>query len=698
MGVSVRTAAAAAIVVLAAPVLAQQQQPPTFRSGTQVVEVDVRVFDKDGRFVTNLTADDFEITEDGQPQAIQSLTLIGAEPSAAPRTAPPAPSAPAPTAPSAPAARPAPRQTWVFMFDTSHLSDAGLHRVQDALSTFVGERFQNGDLGGVIVNGTMVNNRLTTETEELRQAILSIKLPRDLADVQRETTRMWPRLQDEHEAWLIAEKNDGNALGLATARACEDRPELCESDSDGVAQAVRSKAIGTNRQFQQLTAFTYRILETLANGLARIPGPKTVIFLSDGFSVSGTESRLREAVGQMNRAGAHIYAIDARGLDKGRNADLLFMSHAEELALKPPRFDEQVDGPNSLAVDTGGMFIQNFNDIGDPLQMIQRDAGTYYVLGYAPTNQTFDGKYREIRVHVKRDGVKVRARRGYLAIEPAKMLTPVPSGSEGPASPSGNVGQGFSPDRATANEPTSLAPDRGDVPAPVIEPTTATALRTEIEGGGFVTELRRTEAPAEASPAAKGWAAYQRGDVETAVRELTGAAASPDAHAWVHYVLGLGHLALADYPHAASSWERVRAMAPDFEPVYMNLADAYLLQKDGSSALKVLEAARARWPKDDEVYNAIGVILLRAGSAASAIDSFKQAIKVNPREGLGYFNLASAYHVFYNARPGMTSDRQFRIAHQVRDMAIANYRKYLSIGGPYEEQAKAALKALNAAK
>src|SRR3954471_20341671 len=86
---------------------AGQQAPPaqpTFRSGAQVVEVDVRVL-KDGRFVSDLTTADFQITEDGVPQPVQSLVLIGGAPSAplAPAPlAPSAPSAPAPSAPSAP--------------------------------------------------------------------------------------------------------------------------------------------------------------------------------------------------------------------------------------------------------------------------------------------------------------------------------------------------------------------------------------------------------------------------------------------------------------------------------------------------------------------------------------------------------------------------------------------------------------------
>ena len=48
----------------------------TFRSGTALVEVDIIVKDKDGHFVSGLTADDFEVLEEGRPQQIQHFYLV----------------------------------------------------------------------------------------------------------------------------------------------------------------------------------------------------------------------------------------------------------------------------------------------------------------------------------------------------------------------------------------------------------------------------------------------------------------------------------------------------------------------------------------------------------------------------------------------------------------------------------------------
>ena len=69
-------------VWLLAALLVSNQQP-TFRSGTQVVQVDVRV-SKDGKFVSDLKPEEFQILEDGVPQKIVAVTLVSDAASAAP--------------------------------------------------------------------------------------------------------------------------------------------------------------------------------------------------------------------------------------------------------------------------------------------------------------------------------------------------------------------------------------------------------------------------------------------------------------------------------------------------------------------------------------------------------------------------------------------------------------------------------------
>ncbi|MDQ3486429.1 MAG: VWA domain-containing protein, partial [Acidobacteriota bacterium] len=397
-----------------------QQARPTFTSSTQLVEIDVRVFDKDGRFVTGLTPDDFEIVEDGASQRVQTFFFVddpggaGGALAAAPGVALPAP--------PVEAAGPRPRQTWIFFFDLNHLTPGGGYdRARKAVEDFIRDRFQEGDVGGVLAGDKMINNRLTSVRQELLDAVTAVKPLSDSRNRSIELTREYPRLLNEEEALRVA-RGERGPLQRATQRACSDDPEQCPV----AEQMVRQKGQRMAGDIQRASLRTLSSVNGLAAGLAKMPGPKTVVFLSDGFVAQDIETTLRSIVGQVGRAGARIYAIDVRGLNRGGNAGIIDQAQVEDSAGPATKFDSVADGPNSLAVDTGGMMIRNQNNIGRALETIAADANRYYVLGFSPVNTNWDGKFRTVQVRVKRDGVRVRARKGYLALEPARMTMPKP--------------------------------------------------------------------------------------------------------------------------------------------------------------------------------------------------------------------------------------------------------------------------------
>ena len=712
--------------------VSSQQIPPaapppapgqTFRSGAQVVQVDVRVTGKDGKFVTDLGLPDFEITEDGVPQKIQSVVLIGSDtapsaPSApvapAAPVAPVAPVAPAPLAPPAPVAPLAPRlpQIWVFVFDTYHLSPGGLNRTRDAVMKFLADRFHQGDIGGVVVDGQMINKRLTADREELKKAAASVKMSGELRSRQLEFAE-WPRLQDEYEAWTIS-NGDRQALSAATLRACQEDPDQCKKVP--IEPQVQEKAKRLGAGVRVAATLTLKVVDALTSGLARMPGPKTIVFLSEGFILNDQESELRQAVGMAARAGAHFCSIDARGLNRGSaSSAIIDQAVASAIVGAQQPLDNQSDGPNSLAVDTGGFAIRNENNFARALDEIQRDAGTYYVVGYTPVNETFDGKYRAISVKVDRPGTKVRARRGYLAVAPAALLSSAavppksdPAGGASSAGVSGTKGDvrtlelpvtPISPGLLALPETTSVTLPGETPPIPEKGTTAVEAARSRIDAGKMVLALGKSASvgttSAVKSAAELGWAAYEKGDVETAARELGQAAKAADARPWVVYALGLSEFALRRFPDAAGAWERVRRDVPEFEPIYFSLADAYGLQHEEGTALKVLREAERRWPADAEVANAIGVIQIRRGALDAAIESFQRATTTAPGEALGFFNLARTCQMRLLKSQRYDQQMQKWIGgEEDRRRAIANFQKYLQLGGPYERQAREALTSL----
>jgi VWFA-related protein len=656
---------------------AQQTDPPAFRSGVHLVEVDVRAFDREGRFVSDLTRESIELLENGVAQHLHTLYLVDGTPHSEPNVI-------AAGAGGSTGIRRAARHTWVFVFDLNHLSPGGgFDRARSAVEAFIRDRFRDGDLGGVVAGDRMVNNRLTSVREELSAAAKNVKPLAENRSRHIELAREWPRLQDEFEALRVATE-DREALRRAVARACTDDPNACPQAD----VAIREKARRLQRQIQQATLQTLAALNGLASGLSKMAGPKTVVLLSDGFVTHEMESTLRQVVGQMARAGGRVYVIDVRGLNRGRGTDIIDQPAASDEAGAPASFDMKEDGPNSLALDTGGLVIRNENDIGRALDTIAVDANRYYVLAYQPSNVAFDGTFRPIQVRVKRPGVRVRARRGYLALEPSRMLAPSPVITT-PVEGLGTPATDESP-RPDAAEPIAMPATGTIVAAPAA--TASAAVRLRPDTTERIREVAGDDLATSDDLAHRGWDAYQRGDVETAVGLFAQAGAKPGVRPWVLYALGLSHAALGRPTDAAVSWERVRDAAPAFKSVYLDLADTYMQIADLTKALAVLRDAEKQWPADAEIQNAIGVIHVRRGAINDAIAAFSKAAEWVPDDSLPYWNLGRAFELRYiRGRRYISSQRTWTANDEDRQKAMVNYRRCVESGGPYAKEAAEAL-------
>ncbi|MGE5361529.1 MAG: tetratricopeptide repeat protein, partial [Bacteroidales bacterium] len=193
-----------------------------------------------------------------------------------------------------------------------------------------------------------------------------------------------------------------------------------------------------------------------------------------------------------------------------------------------------------------------------------------------------------------------------------------------------------------------------------------------------------------------GWEAYQRGDLRGAEALLGWAVTQANVPPWVHYALGWSQFALSEYPAAAAEWEKVRGRVPEFEPVYFDLADGYLQVQDYGKALEVLREAEKRWPKDVEVYNAIGVVQTGRYALNDAIKTFEKAVAVKSDDPTANYNLARVCELRY-----IQADRLRSVSRSVtggferdKDCALQYYRRTVEIGGLFVEEATAGLKRL----
>jgi VWFA-related protein len=407
---------AAGVLAISGSRPAAQQPPPrsVFRSGAVLVSVDVIVRDKSGNIVRGLTADDFEIREDGQSQRVSTFSfqeiterppadlravelLSGVEEKviedarrAAPVTAAAQPAAAAPPLSSEATAG---RRLIVLLFDVSSMEPEDVQRAVDSAKKYVDEQMSTADLVAVATVGSMLD--VLTDFTADRAAV-------------------------------------GTALGTLayTEGTATEPPAASTAATDEQTAAAEEEAAGAGDESADLDMFNndvrLRALKTLAETLAPIEQKKAIIYFSAGMQRSGQDNQieLRSAINAAVRANVAIYPIDTRGLQavvpggdarqaSGRGQSLF---SGRGVAQQFSRLGQSQDTLTSLAADTGGRAFTDTNDFGEAFTRVRRDMSAYYLLGYSSTNALKDGRFRRIRVRVvKREGVSVEARAGYYA-------------------------------------------------------------------------------------------------------------------------------------------------------------------------------------------------------------------------------------------------------------------------------------------
>jgi VWFA-related protein len=387
-------------------VLAQALPPaqPTFKSATELVEIDAVVLDSHGNFVPGLKADNITIYENGKPQKIQQFFMVTHDLGVTEGSI---------RSEYADQAEYGAHRVFVMLFDEAHLANDSLMRVKSGAEAFVREMFTAGDAGGVFLNGGMFKGRLTVDKGELLAGIRAVQPAFENRQAILAPFRQWPRIEDEVQASKIA---DGarEVVERLGQKACQDDPQSCQGEGGlgNVENLIQQKARLYVRQARMMTDRTIQSLEKVANGLAKIPGRKTVVLMSEGFFVEDSRTQLEMVAAQAARSGITIYSIDGRGLINSMaiNPDLTMMDRSRVTS-----FDTGDDGPTILTEGTGGIMVRNIDDIKRAFGLIVRDTSTYYIIGYQPDNATMDGKVRKIEVKANMPGVKVRARKSYAA-------------------------------------------------------------------------------------------------------------------------------------------------------------------------------------------------------------------------------------------------------------------------------------------
>ncbi|MEQ1758144.1 MAG: VWA domain-containing protein [Vicinamibacterales bacterium] len=380
----------------AAPAPVPQDPPPvTFRVEVNYVEIDAVITDAQGNLVTDLTDKDFEVLEDGRPQMVSAFSLVNIPIERAVRPL----FAAAPIEPDVTTNSGTEGRMYLIVLDSLHTSPLNALKVKVLAKKFIQENMAANDIAAVV---------FTQGTSAASQDFTSNK-----------------RLLVQAVDRLIGQKSPGRTATLID----QVNSRIGRLPGDPVNDPIEFERAYNARQSMER-------VRTLSEFMAGVRGRrKAMLLFGEGIEydytnilasspASGVLETVRDAIGTATRANVAIYAIDPRGLQNPEQ-DLVFANNSPgaddpslgDLGTRSAQrdFALSIDSLRQLAADTGGMAVVNQNELATAFSRIVNDNSTYYVLGYYSTNERRDGRFRNVTVRVKRPGLQVRARKGYLA-------------------------------------------------------------------------------------------------------------------------------------------------------------------------------------------------------------------------------------------------------------------------------------------
>ena len=406
----------ARVLAAAAAGLALMQAQPVFHAGVDYVELDVVVTEHD-RPVKDLTKEDFEITEHGRVQKIDQFRF-----EEVPAIVRPVDAATAvPTIDVATNAHTPNGRQWVLVIDDLHIFEQRLVETQRVIQNFL-ERLSPSDQVAIVFTGH--SNLSQDFTSDLGAQIRTVNHLRE-------------------------------ALGFA-----EDAPSGIASSE---AKRAAAPAACGMRFFNARSSLS--VLSNVATGLSHSTFPRrAIVFVSQGLDYDPHEPPLdsrniattpgsatltsqsrtqitssassdgatqaadvcphedtnaREVTDEMHlliekarQSGVPIYSVDPRGITTNLDANRDGTPDAKSVTL-------QLDFLRNIADSTGGAAMVNRN-MTQAIPDLVEDNGSFYLLGYYPSPFVRDGQFHDVKVTVKRPGVRVRSRVGYTAPKTGK--------------------------------------------------------------------------------------------------------------------------------------------------------------------------------------------------------------------------------------------------------------------------------------
>jgi VWFA-related protein len=438
-------AAAIALTQAPPPQPPPQQPPPRFRAETNLVRVDAYA-SKNGVPVHDLTAEDFEISEDNAPQKIESFEHIVVQ-TGGPQEQRSEPASV--TAANALAADPR-RRVFVIYLDTGHVEFTGSYAIKEPLIELMQRVMTEDDLVAIMTPemspSQMTFGRRTRVIEEaLRENRLWGRVGHGLNEDEREKLydACWPPLiyegvRSQRAAEMITRRRE-----RITLDSLQDLIRHMGAIREGRTAVIAvTNGWALFRPDESLTKV--RVDPETGKTVDPVPGMPPPVGVGSagtierGRPTSGKVSdrtecdkdqmdlamadnprRFENLFGEANRANVSFYPIDPQGLSAfvpqplPRTRDGALINPAVAVEAERARRKGRSESLQLLALNTDGIALLDSNDLRKQVRRVADDLTSYYLMSYSSTNSKLDGRFRAIKVRSKRPGIEVRARRGY---------------------------------------------------------------------------------------------------------------------------------------------------------------------------------------------------------------------------------------------------------------------------------------------
>lgn len=398
-----------------------QDDEDVVRVKSNLVNIDVIVKDKKGKYVADLKPEDFTISENGVRQNIVFFDAPLSEPGRAGASAEP---------------DAAPRNYVSLVLDSQTTDVTNLKQVREGAIRYVREQVTAADVVAVLSVGNSLE-MVQPFTQDKTKLIAALEnLGNSLNSKNFEQKELAGNIDSLRE--FAGNAPSGQPITSPAGGAEAARVMIAQRV---LQQFVRLRTALSLQQSRPILAS----LAALAEGLRSIPGKKTVVLFSQGFVTPAVlDWQVQSTIDIANRANVAIYIIDSAGLRAGAPASGALVPSTPLAGVSGITNQEQrirgVGGETvfdnvrqegqgrqfdilyRISGDTGGRFLKGNNDIGQGLERINQEIHSRYTLAYRSTNQNFDGTFRKVKIDVLRPDVQISSRSGYYAIPPEEIV------------------------------------------------------------------------------------------------------------------------------------------------------------------------------------------------------------------------------------------------------------------------------------